>query len=335
VKGSVLLDILAKLPGKSILIVGDVMLDEYIWGEVRRVSPEAPVPVVELQRRTYALGGAANVAANVTSLEGRAILAGIVGDDAQSRILREELFRCGIEGDGLLIDCARPTTTKSRIIAHNQQVVRLDSEQCNSLSPQMEEALLDWIEKHLEEADILVLSDYAKGVITSRLAEEVICIARGASKPIVVDPKGRAYCKYRGATVVTPNTQEAHLALNHLLNLPDDLTAMGQQLLMLLGGSAVLITRGPEGMTLFDPGRQAVHIPAAGRHVYDVTGAGDTVVATLALALAAGATLEQGARLANAAAGIVVGKVGTATVESRELMASVAELPIAYEELVA
>lgn len=318
-KDSALLDILANLPGKCILIVGDVMLDEYIWGEVRRISPEAPVPVVELRRRTYAPGGAANAAANVASLDGQVILAGIIGEDIQARMLREALSHCGVEGDGLLTDPDRPTTTKTRIIAHNQQVVRLDSEEHRPLSPQMEEALLGWAEKHLEEADALLLSDYAKGVITPQLAEEVIRMAQGASKPIVVDPKGRDYRKYRGATVVTPNTQEARLALNHLLNPPDDLLDLGRQLLMLLEGSAVLVTRGPEGMTLFEPDHQAVHIPAAGRHVYDVTGAGDTVVATLALALATGAGLEQAARLANAAAGIVVGEVGTATVSLKEL----------------
>lgn len=317
-------NILSKFPGKCVLIVGDVMLDEYIWGEVRRISPEAPVPVVELRRRTYAPGGAANVAANVASLGGRAILAGVVGKDIQADLLREALSHYSIEGDGLLTDPDRPTTTKTRVIAHNQQVVRVDCEVRVSLSPEMEEALRGWVRPRLREANALVLSDYGKGVVTPRLAEEVIRLAKDAGKPVVVDPKGRDYRKYRGATVVTPNIQEARLALNHLLNPPEDLIELGQQLLALLEGSAVLITRGPEGMTLFQPNHQPVHIPAVARYVYDVTGAGDTVVATLALALAAGARLEQAARLANAAAGIKVSKVGTATVELRELMADIA-----------
>lgn len=320
-KDKALLDILANFPGKRVLILGDVMLDEYIWGEVHRISPEAPVPVVEIQRRTYAPGGAGNAAASTAALGGQAILAAIVGQDTQATVLREALSGYGVEGDGLITVPDRPTTTKTRIIAHNQQVVRADYEECKPLVPQMEDVLLAWVEKHLGEADALLLSDYVKGVITPRIAEGVIGLAREADKPIVVDPKGRDYRKYRGATVVTPSTKEARLALNHLLNPPDDLLEMGQQLLTLLEGSAILMTRGPEGMTLFDFGHQAVHIPAMARHVYDVTGAGDTVAATLSLALAAGATLERGARLANTAAGIVVSKVGTATVTLDELKA--------------
>lgn len=320
-KDKALLDILANFSSKRVLILGDVMLDEYIWGEVRRISPEAPVPVVEIRQRTYAPGGAGNAAATTAGLGGRAILAGIVGEDAQAAMLREALSRCGVEGGGLVTAPDRPTTTKTRIIAYNQQVVRADYEECGPLAPQMEETLLGWVEKHLGQADALLLSDYAKGVITPRIAEEVIRLAREADRPIIVDPKGRDYRKYRGATVVTPDTKEAQLALNHLLNPPDDLLEMGRQLLTLLQGSAILITKGPEGMTLFDFDHEAVHIPTMARHVYDVTGAGDTVAATLSLALAAGSTLEQGARLANTAAGIVVSKVGTATVTLDELKA--------------
>ena len=297
------------------------MLDEYIWGEVRRISPEAPVPVVELQERTHAPGGAANTAANVASLGGQAILVGIVGEDAQAAVLREALSRCGVEGGGLITTPDRPTTAKTRIIAHNQQVVRMDSEERRPLSSQMEESLLRWVEKHLGEAEALLLSDYVKGVITPRIAERLILLAKEAGKPIVVDPKGRDYHKYRGATVVTPNIQEARLALNHLLNPPDDLLDLGQQLLMPLEGSPVLITRGSEGMSLFSSDHEVVHIPAVARYVYDITGAGDTVVAALDLALAAGATLEDAARLANIAASIVISKVGTATVTLGELKA--------------
>lgn len=319
--GDALAHILANFSGKQVLIVGDVMLDEYIWGEVHRVSPEAPVPIVELQRRTHILGGAANAAANIAGLGGQAILGGVVGEDAQASIIRETLSLHSIE-DGLLTVSDRPTTTKTRIIAHDQQVVRVDREERQPLLPQLEAVLLGWVEKHLKEVDALLLSDYAKGVISPRLATGVIHMARGAGKPIVIDPKGQDFRKYSGATVVTPNVHEARLALDSP-NIPDDLLEIGQQLLALLGGSAILITRGPEGMTLFQPNKRAIHIPAMALDVHDITGAGDTVASTMALVLSAGASLEQAARLANAAASIVVGKVGTAVVSLEELRAAI------------
>ena len=319
-KDDTLLDILAKFPGKCVLIVGDVMLDEYIWGEVRRISPEAPVPVVEIHRRTYAPGGAANTATNVISLGGRALLVGVVGRDQQAGKLREALVRCGVDAGGLVVDDERPTTTKTRIVAHSQQVVRVDSEQQATLRVELENMLLQWTESRLPEAHACVLSDYDKGVVSPRLAERCIWLAREAGRPVIVDPKGTNYGKYRGATVVTPNVHEAERALNHEINGHSDLLEVGQRLLDILEGSALLITRGPQGMSLFLDGTEPMHIPAVARNVFDVTGAGDTVVSTLALALAAGATLQQAARLANLAASIVVGKVGTATVTRDELL---------------
>lgn len=316
-----LLDILNAFPGKCVLIVGDVMLDEYIWGEVQRISPEAPVPVVEVRRRTYAPGGAANTAANVASLGGRALLGGVVGRDDQAERLRQALRQAGVDADGLFVDADRPTTTKTRIVAHSQQVVRVDTEQRMPLPVELEDTLLGWTAKRLSEADACILSDYDKGVVSPRLAERFIRLAREAGRPAVVDPKGTNYAKYRGATVVTPNIREAEQALNYKINGHADLLKVGRQLSTILEGSALLITRGPEGMSLFLNGAEAVHIPAVARNVFDVTGAGDTVVSTLALALAAGATLEQAARLANRAAGIVVGKFGTATVTIEELLA--------------
>ena len=314
-------DILAQFPGKCILIIGDVMLDEYLWGEMHRISPEAPVPLVEFRERTYYPGGAANAAVNITSLGGQAILGGVVGKDEQAKILQEGLSRCWVEKYELFSDFSRPTTTKTRIIAHNQQIVRIDREERRPLSPEIEDKLSKWIKDRIREVDACLLSDYAKGVLTSRIIEEATQFAQQAHKPLVVDPKGLDYSRYSGATVVTPNLQEAKLVLGHILNPPQDVPKIGQQLLALLEGSAILITQGPEGMSLFQPGQEAEHIPALPLHVYDVTGAGDTVVAALTLALAAGATLEQGARLANIAAGIVVSKVGTATASLEELRA--------------
>lgn len=316
-----LLDILSAFPGKCVLIVGDVMLDEYIWGEVRRISPEAPVPVVEVRRRTYAPGGAANTAANVASLGGRALLGGVVGRDDQAERLRQALRQHGVDADGLVVDADRPTTTKTRIVAHSKQVVRVDTEQRMPLPVELEDTLLGWAAKRLSDADACILSDYDKSVVSPRLAERFIRLAREAGRPVIVDPKGTNYAKYRGATVVTPNVREAEQALNREINGHADLLEVGRQLSTILEGSALLITRGPEGMSLFLNGAEAVHIAAVARNVFDVTGAGDTVVSTLALALVAGATLEQAARLANRAAGIVVGKFGTATVTIKELLA--------------
>lgn len=320
-KNKQLQDILAQFPGKRVLIVGDVMLDEYLWGEMHRISPEAPVPVVEFRECIYRPGGAANTAVNITSLGGQAILGGVVGEDEQAKILWERLSRCGVKMYELFPDFSRPTTTKTRLIAHSQQVVRIDREERHSLSPEMEDKLLKWIKDRIKKADACLLSDYAKGVLTSRIIEETIQFAQQAHKPLVVDPKGLDYSKYSGATVVTPNLQEAKLVLAHIPNPPQGVWEIGQQLLALLEGSAILITRGSEGMSLFKPGQEEVHIPAVPLHVYDVTGAGDTVAATLTLALAAGATLEWGARLANVAASIVISKVGTATVSLEELRA--------------
>jgi rfaE bifunctional protein kinase chain/domain len=320
-----LADLVAALSGRRVLIVGDVMLDEYIWGEVQRISPEAPVPVVEVHRRTCAPGGAANVAANVASLGGQPLLGGVVGRDPQAAQLRDEMAQRGIDAAGLIVDEDRQTTTKTRIVAHSQQVVRVDAEQRAPLRPELEDALLSWIERVLHIADACVLSDYAKGAVSPRLAEDFIRLAREAGKPVIVDPKGTDYAKYRGATVVTPNVREAERALNREINSHADLAEVGRHLLGVLEGSVLLITRGAEGMSLFMDQVNPLHIPAVARNVFDVTGAGDTVIGALALALAAGASLDQAAQLANHAAGIVVGKVGTATVTVEELIAECGE----------
>ena len=312
-------DVLACFPGKRILVVGDVMLDEYIWGSVRRISPEAPVPVVEVQRRTFVPGGAANTASNVQGLGGQAVLVSILGRDDAGAKTCDILRSRGVDVDGLLIDDRRPTTTKARVIAHNQQVVRVDQEQRTPVPPDVEEALLARFEQFLPTIDGCVLSDYAKGVVSARVARELIRMARRAGKPLVVDPKGTDYTKYCGATVVKPNLHEAGQALHCDLSDPDAIRQGGGRLVELLDGSAVLITRGPHGMSLFVGGREPLHIPAEAREVFDVTGAGDTVAGTLAMALAASAPLDLAARLAGWAAGVVVGKVGTAAIHLTEL----------------
>jgi D-beta-D-heptose 7-phosphate kinase/D-beta-D-heptose 1-phosphate adenosyltransferase len=311
--------ILARFPRRRILVAGDIMLDEYLWGAVRRISPEAPVPVVEVQRSSYVLGGAANTAANVRGLGGRPVVLSVLGHDQSGRRMRELLDSAGVACDGLVADGSRPTTSKTRIIAHHQQVVRVDQELRHPIGPDVEAALLARAEELMPGVDGCVLSDYAKGVVTPRFAAEFIRMAREAGKPVVVDPKGTDIGRYRGATVVKPNLHEVGQVLNCDVQGPDAVRAAGQQLLDRLGGSAVLITCGPQGMSLFERGRPPVHIPAEAREVFDVTGAGDTVAGTLSMALSAEAPLEPAARLASCAAGIVVGKVGTAAVQLAEL----------------
>jgi D-beta-D-heptose 7-phosphate kinase/D-beta-D-heptose 1-phosphate adenosyltransferase len=311
---------LAAFPAKRILIVGDVILDEYLWGNVRRISPEAPVPVVEIRSRTFVPGGAGNAAANVVSLGGHALLGSVVGRDHQANQLAEALRRQGVDTSGLAADAERSTTTKTRLIAHSQQVVRMDSEQRTPLSPAVAETLLGWVDRNLPAVDACILSDYGKGVVTNQVAEHIIGTARRLQKPVIVDPKGTQYAKYRRATVVKPNIHEVQQVMREDIEDEDSLLEAVRRLATMLEGSALLITRGAEGMSLYREGFVPVHIGTVARNVFDVTGAGDTVVSTLALALAAGSPLEEAVHLANLAAGIVVGKRGTATVAREELL---------------
>jgi rfaE bifunctional protein kinase chain/domain len=308
--------------GKLVLVLGDVMLDEYIWGDVRRISPEAPVPVVEMSRRTFAAGGASNTATNVAALGGEPHLLGVVGDDYQAVCLRETLAKSGIGCLALCVDQARATTIKTRIIAHSQQVVRLDCEQRMPLPTHVERELLREAESRLPAVDACVISDYAKGVVSESIARQFIRLARQAGKPVVVDPKGTDYVKYRGATVVKPNVSEAETVAKQPITDEASLEEVGRRVLQILGGSALLITRGHQGMSLFREGAASVHIPTLARYVFDVTGAGDTVASVLALGLAANGSLEASMRLANLAASLVVAKVGTATVTLDELLAA-------------
>lgn len=317
------LNLIERFRDTRVLIVGDVMLDEYVWGDVRRISPEAPVPVVEASRRSYAPGGAANVATNVAALGGRALLGGVVGTDYPATQLRQVLSQSGVDLAGFVEESDRPTTTKTRIVAHSQQVVRVDSERRHPLGAEAERALLAWFEAQIEGAGVCILSDYNKGVLSPTVTASLIAIARRAGRPVIVDPKGTDYAKYRGATIIKPNIHEAERAANREIRDTNDLQEVAHYLADLLEGCAVLITRGADGMSLYQNGSAdaaPIHIPSVQRNVYDVTGAGDTVVSTLALALANGAPLAQSARLANFAAGIVVGKLGTATVTAEELV---------------
>jgi D-beta-D-heptose 7-phosphate kinase/D-beta-D-heptose 1-phosphate adenosyltransferase len=317
-------DLLPRFRGCPILVAGDLMLDEFVWGGVTRISPEAPVPVVEVKRRTFVAGGAGNTAANIAALGGRPVLAGLVGDDPAGDTIGDLLGGSGVDVGPVVRDRRRPTTTKTRVIAHSQQVVRIDQESPGAIEPELEDALLARFAAVLPDVRGCVVSDYGKGVVTPRFAVELIARCREAGVPVVVDPKGTDYRKYAGATVVKPNQHEAGKVLNRELRDADAVRQAGRELLDLLGPiTSVLITQGSAGMTLFERDRPAVHVPAQAREVYDVTGAGDTVAGTLTLALAGGSSLEAACRLASAAAAVVVGKVGTATVSLEELQAAI------------
>jgi D-beta-D-heptose 7-phosphate kinase/D-beta-D-heptose 1-phosphate adenosyltransferase len=305
-----------------VLVAGDVMLDRYWHGATSRISPEAPVPVVELHRQTWEPGGAANNAANAAAVGAVALLGGVVGDDPEAARLRARLGERGVDAGGLVTERDRPTTTKTRIVAHSQQVVRVDRERTGPIAAASEDAIAAWVSAHVHEAGAVILSDYAKGVVTPRLAQAVIAAARAAGVPVVVDPKGTEWARYRGAAVVTPNLHELELVARRGARSDEELAAIAAEVGTALDGTALLVTRGAAGMSLFRPGVAPAHVRAEAHQVYDVTGAGDTAITFLALALAAGAPLAEAMRLANRAAGIVVGKVGTATVTLDELRAA-------------
>lgn len=304
---------------KRILVVGDVMLDEYMWGSVKRISPEAPVPVVNVDKKTYMAGGAGNTAANISALGGNATIAGIIGDDTQGALLRQKLGELGIETSGLIMDSSHPTITKTRIIANKQHVVRVDVEKRYALGSEIREKLLQTVESTIGTVQAVVISDYGKHVVTAEVCGAVISMAQKHNIPVIADPKGNEYAKYRGATIITPNILETEKALNIEISGEAELIEAGNELNRFIGGSAILITRGPEGMSLFVNGGKIVHFPAVARALYDVTGAGDTVVSTLAMSLAANASLEDAVYLSNLAAGLAVEKLGTATVTVQEL----------------
>jgi len=316
--------------GKRIVVLGDVMLDEFIWGRVRRISPEAPVPVVEVDRQTLALGGAGNVVSNLVALGATAIPIGVIGDDSDAHRLRSAFAALSAGDKSLISDPARPTTIKTRIIAHNQQVVRADRESRSAIPSSIEAAVAEAFCREIKGADAAVVSDYGKGLLTPTLLPRVLKAANEQGLIVCLDPKMRNFVHYQPVTVITPNHQEAAEAAGVSIEDETGLIQAGRKILGSIDTQAVLITRGEEGMTLFTGADKAdkddvsvTHIPTVAREVYDVTGAGDTVIATLALALASGASLEEAAVLANHGAGVVVAKVGTASVTREELLETI------------
>lgn len=317
-----LVELISSFDGRRVLVLGDVMLDEYLTGEVRRISPEAPVPVVDVSGRLHLPGGAANVASNIASLSGSPILLGIVGNDESANHLRSALKSNQVSTDSLSVIDGRPTVTKTRIVSGQQQIVRLDREMTSAVSEEEAGALLATFERHIADVDACLLSDYAKGLLSPSLCTYVISRARQLRKPVIVDPKGASFIKYSGCSVITPNLRETEVASGIVVQSEADLYRAVAQIRSTLQDAAVLVTRGPDGMTLFRNNAEVLHAPALAREVFDVTGAGDTVVGVLTLALASGGTLDQAVLLANVAASIVVQKTGTATVSADELLAS-------------
>lgn len=316
--------IIDNFAGTNVMVVGDVMVDHFIWGKVSRISPEAPVPVVEVARESQMLGGSANVLNNIVAAGGSAMIAGVVGNDQMGDWLVQKLEESGIGTEGIIRE-DRPTTVKTRIVAQNQQVVRFDRESKKSVLPSSIERIVSFIEAERERLGAIVISDYNKGVVSAQLLDGIRRIARGTRIVTCVDPKRNDLSFYKGVDVITPNHLEAETAMGILdLNGQErgkeaQIAEAAAELIEKCDFKCLVITRGERGMSLFSRGGDKIHIPAMGKEVFDVTGAGDTVIGIFALTMAAGAGYKEAAYLANKAAGIVVGKIGTATVTGEEL----------------
>ena len=320
-----LLNILDNFKNKKILVIGDIMLDKYIWGDVSRISPEAPVQVVNVLRETFEAGGAANVASNISALGGRALMAGITGNDGAGKILMDELKKKNIDVNGILIDKDRQTTQKVRILGKSQQLLRVDYENNEHIHVDLENAIISFVEKNIKNADVVVISDYAKGVITPEAGRKIMQLSKQNNKPIIVDPKPKHKEFYKDMTLITPNNAEASEMSGIEGESDETAIKMGNNLLKNLNAN-ILITRGEKGMSLFEKNGSITSIPSKAREVYSLIGAGDTVVATIALAVASGADFREAAILSNIAAGIKVGKMGTASVSVEEIKKEVENL---------
>ncbi len=303
-----------------VLVIGDVMLDEFVWGKVHRISPEAPVPVVWVQSESFMPGGAANVASNIRALGGQAVSLGVVGSDRWGQILLDELGKRGVDTSSVVCDPSRPTTVKSRVIANHQQVVRVDREANAAFPPSIIHRLIEAARKQLRTADAVIIEDYGKGVVTRALLETLLPEIRSLKKIVTIDPKEEHFDLYHGVTAITPNRSEAGGMLGRELETEQDVRKAGEELRRKLEAESVLITLGEDGMCLFQRSGPSMKIPTVAQAVFDVAGAGDTVIAAFTLALAGGASLPEAAVLANLAAGIVVGKVGVAVATSQELL---------------
>lgn len=327
--------IIGHFPKAKIMVIGDLILDEYIWGNVERISPEAPVPVVWANRRSFVPGGAANVSNNVRALDGEVTLVGVVGEDKNADILLSEIKKQKVSTKGIFIEPRRHTTVKTRILAGHQQVVRVDWEHTNSLPEDLNRKVINFIKKNISDYDAVIIEDYGKGVINTGLLEEVISAARENKKVITVDPKEENFLYYKGVTSITPNKKELENAVRNLrikdktnrfivhndrLENNEEIGRAAMQIMDYLDLESILVTLGEHGMRLFERDGKVTAIPTVAQEVFDVSGAGDTVIAVFTLSLSNGADKSQAAYIANYAAGIVVGKLGTATTDRKELL---------------
>ena len=306
-----------------VLVVGDLMLDEYLWGKAERISPEAPVQIVEVTREDLRMGGAGNVINNLVALGCQVVACSVIGGDDNGTQLQRAFTGKGVDVSGVFEDPMRATSRKTRVVAANQQIVRIDRETREPISAEFEERIVSFINDRKEEFRAILISDYAKGVLTEKMLETIISIARENKIPVVVDPKGKDFSKYSGASILTPNRREAEMAAGIPISNEEGLKVAARIILENVRLAALLITRSEKGMSLFLREGETVHIPTVAREVFDVTGAGDTVLAVLGVALACGRGYADAAQLANEAAGIVVGKIGTSTVSPEEIIAAI------------
>jgi len=315
-------EILESIRGRRVIVMGDIMLDHYLWGKTERISPEAPVPVVEVKREEYRLGGAANVVHNIASLGAVPLVIGLTGNDDRAAVMRTLLQEQGIDPAYLVADGTRPTTLKSRVIAQHQQVVRVDFESTAPLSPELEDVVIGRLEALLSMADAVLLEDYNKGLLTERVIRRVIELCNQRDVIVTVDPKFRNFFAYEGCTVFKPNVRELETNLGTAVETEQEFLLAAMELLHRIRCGHLIITRGEKGLTIFTPGYEPIHIPTFAQEVFDVSGAGDTVISTLTLCLAAGCNIRRAAIVANHAAGSVCGKVGIHPARPEDIVAS-------------
>ncbi|PKL81812.1 MAG: D-glycero-beta-D-manno-heptose-7-phosphate kinase [Ignavibacteriae bacterium HGW-Ignavibacteriae-3] len=314
-----------KFKGKRIAVIGDLMLDCYYWGGVSRISPEAPVPILQVDNEFYRFGGAMNVALNVSTLGGIPFPIGVIGNDGDGRIFKKLLKERSIDGKGIVVDSKRPTTAKTRVIADKQHVVRIDKERTNSISPSIEKKILSLLKKEIGKIDAIIIEDYNKGVLTENLIKQIISLANNAKKIITVDPKFLNFFSYNNVTVFKPNRKETEDAFGIWINSEEDISNAGWRLIEKLNCKYVLLTLGEKGIALFEKGKPERRVPTIARKVADVSGAGDTVISTLTMALTAGADIFDAAYLANYAGGLVCQEVGIVPIELNTLFNAVAK----------
>jgi len=322
-------EIINKFKNLKILALGDLMLDQYIQGDVNRISPEAPVPVLEVKKIYYTPGGAANAALNAKTLGSEIIVAGVIGPEQGGVILKKALEDRGMSADGLVVDKERKTTLKERIVAKNQQIVRVDIEDRHPISSAIEQKIIDFVKGIIKEIDAIIISDYAKGVVTPNLSMSIISLARDNNVICHIDPKGRDYSKYRGCHIITPNEKELSESLNMPIDKESQFLEAGKMLLSHVGSDKVIVTRHEKGMVSFDEQGNYLYFPAINNSsVVDVSGAGDTAIAAITLALSAKANLKETMTIASYACAVVVGKPGTATLTADELKKSIKEINV-------